>query len=121
MSTLTERWFAERLNRVWFKYDKPSRLVRLGKFLTDLLNKVNELITRVDKLEGKSAIQTSSMNRTATGVAAMNSNWDVPRMRTLVPQTATALAAQMVTDFQNGNSTRAVLIHSGIKITVERW
>jgi hypothetical protein len=71
--TQNER-FAERLNSIWFKCNKPSILRpgimvsaydRLGKFLTDLLNKVNELITRVEKLEGKSAIQTSS-SHTAT-------------------------------------------------------
>jgi hypothetical protein len=116
VSTDQNSRFAERLDAVWFKYNKPSRLrpgavvaasARLGSFLTDLLNKVNDLITRVEKLEGTSAIQPSSMNRTAMG---FNST----------PTKAELIAAQAVRDFVANNSISSTVWVDGVKITIER-
>ncbi len=82
--------FAERLDNVWFKFTTTrgkvggtvTDVARLGKFLTDVLNKVNALIERVEKLEKREEPQPepetlldfphpttyrSSMGRTATG------------------------------------------------------
>lgn len=89
-STQNDR-FAERLNSVWLNYDRESRLhpgrmikgfVRLGKFLTDLNQRVLKLEQAAKPalpMEFTSLGRASSANRTATGVAAMNANWRLPK------------------------------------------
>jgi len=102
MNPLTNRWFlkssqaatstdqnsrfAERLNAVWFKYTKESRLrpgrifaasARLGKFLTDLHERVLKLEAAQPlylssfAIQGASSGRISSANRTATGISAL--------------------------------------------------
>lgn len=127
--------FAERINSVWFQYLKPSRFdaskmitasARLGHFLTTLHERVLKLEKAADTMWPKPVFNSgtesqSSVGRTATGAAAMDAPvLRIPSMRTIVPQTATAVAAQMVTDFQNNNSITSTVWVDGLKITIER-
>src|SRR5580692_5062197 len=79
---LNER-FAERLDNVWFKV-QIGGFIRLGKFLTDL----NERVTKLEKaalrwptdsytIQGATGRRTSSMNRTATGTNIGTANYSV--------------------------------------------
>jgi hypothetical protein len=125
--------FAERLEHVWFK-KATGGIVRLGYLLTKLVECTNDLNDRVRALENVNKnedVRTSSMGRTATGFSSLQTDIDgikrmLPRydreqhMRTIVPQTATAVAAQMVTDFQNSNSLISTVWVDGLKITIER-
>lgn len=110
--------FADRLNSVWFKYNKSRNLggfivgsVRLGQFLTELHERVLKLEEYKDQLQRP--LVPSSVGRTALGTYTTGE-----------PQTAISsdegFLLQVVRRFKTNNSSMSFVYQNGLKITIER-
>ena len=119
-STLQSERLAERLNGMWFKTvaAKFGTATRLGKFLTDL----NERVLKLE--QAAKPTQPSSMNRTATGVADMNANWRLPKydppVEVAVINRDERVLLRSVRKFRENNSIVSFVYLDGLQIEIKR-
>lgn len=111
--------FAERLNSVWFKYSNSC--ARLGKFLTDLHNRVTKLEAAQPKLPMES-VRSSSAGRTATGTACLLQPPTYSAAFSVSPTLAVENSAVVsIRQVATGKITRLIIFEDGFKITVEKF